>query len=126
MRTSTEPRASDPALTSLMAKIAVAEDAGLSSAYPAKSGCLIEVSLADGSTLRGSRDYPTGDPADPLSDAEIEDKFRRYFFFGESPAEAGDIIDRLWALDRQTNLTWLTGPLKRRMDEVPARQAARG
>jgi 2-methylcitrate dehydratase len=119
-----EPRASDPGLTSLMAKIAVAEDSGLSKDYPTKSGCVIEVALADGSTVRGSRDYPKGDPGDPLSDREIEDKFRQYFFFGEGPAEAGDIIDRLWALDRQPDLDWLTGPLKRRMDELPAPQAA--
>ncbi len=87
-----------------MAKIAVAEDPGLSKAYPGKSGCTIEVSLADGSTVRESRDYPKGDPADPLSDSEIEDKFRQYFFFAESPAEAGAVIDRLWTLDRQTDL----------------------
>lgn len=107
-----------------MAKIAVAEDPGLSKDYPGKSGCVIEVALTDGSTVRGSRDCPKGDPADPLSDREIEDKFRQCFFFGQSPSEAGDIIDRLWALDRQTDLDWLTEPLKRRMDEVPARQAA--
>ncbi len=121
-----EPGASDPGLTSLMAKIAVAEDPGLSGAYPGKSGCVIDVSVADGSTLRGSRDYPKGDPADPLSDREIEDKFRQYFFFAESPSEAGDIIDRLWALDRQTDLDWLTGPLKRRMAGLPATQATNG
>ena len=72
------------------------------------------------------RDYPKGDPADPLSDAEIEDKFRRYFFFVQSPSEAGVIIERLWALDRQTDIEWLTSPLKRRMEGLPARHTNGG
>ena len=121
-----EPRASDPAVTSLLANIAVAEDTGLSEAYPSKSGCVIDISLSDGSTIRRSRDYPKGDPADPLSDAEIEDKFRRYFFFVQSPSEAGVIIERLWALDRQTDIEWLTSPLKRRMEGLPARHTNGG
>jgi 2-methylcitrate dehydratase len=115
-----EPRASDPSLTSLMAKIAVAEDPGLSRAYPAKSGCMIDVSLEDGSTARGSRDYPKGDPNDPLSDGEIEDKLRQYFFFADGPSEVGMIIDRLWTLDQQTDLDGLIAPLKRRMEGLPA------
>jgi 2-methylcitrate dehydratase len=121
-----EPRASDPGVRSLMANITVDEDAGLSKAYPSKSGCVIDISLSDGSTVRGSRDYPKGDPADPLSDAEIEDKFRRYFFFAQSSAEAGVIIERLWALERQTDIEWLTSPLKRRMEGLPARHANGG
>ena len=59
----------------MMAKIAVAEDQALSKAYPKKSGCSIAVTLADGTTLQAARDYPKGDPADPLTDAEIEDKW---------------------------------------------------
>jgi len=109
-----------------MANIAVAEDTGLSKSYPSKSGCVIDISLSDGSTIRGSRDYPKGDPADPLSDAEIEDKFQRYFFFAQSPSEAEVIIERLWALDRQTDIEWLTSPLKRRMEGLPARRINEG
>ena len=111
-----EPRALDPGLTSLMARTTIAEDPALTKAYPGKSGCALEVTLADGTTLQASRDYPKGDPADPLSDAEIEDKFRRYFFFGESSSEADVIIKRVWALDSQTDLAWLTAPLKRRIE----------
>ena len=117
-----EPRASDPNLTSLMAKIAVVEDQALSKAYPEKSGCAIEVTLADGTTLQASRDYPKGDPADPLTDAEIEDKFRQYFFFAESSSEADAIINRLWTLDHEIGLDWLIAPLKRRMDAVAKAQ----
>jgi 2-methylcitrate dehydratase PrpD len=101
-----------------MAKIAVAEDQALSKAYPGKSGCSIEVTLADGTKLQASRDHPKGDPADPLTDAEIEDKFRQYFFFAESSLEADAIINRLWTLDHQTGLEWLVAPLKRRVEAV--------
>jgi 2-methylcitrate dehydratase len=118
-----EPRASDPALASLIAKIAVAEDPALRQAYPARSGCVVDIVLSDGTAVRASRDCPKGDPADPLSDGEIEDKLRHYFFFAQSPSEAASIIERLWALERQTSLEWLTGPLKRRMGGLPAQHA---
>ena len=117
-----EPRASDRDLTSSMAKIAVAEDQALSKAYPEKSGCSIAVTLADGTTLQAARDYPKGDPADPLTDAEIEDKFRQYFFFAESSSEADAIINRLWTLDHQTSLDWLIAPLKRRVEAIAKAQ----
>ncbi len=113
-----EPHALGRDLASLMARTTVAEDPALTKAYPGKSGCAIEVTLEDGATVQASRDYPRGDPADPLSDVEIEAKFRQYFFFGESPSEANVIIDRIWALDSQTNLDWLTAPLKRRIEAV--------
>jgi 2-methylcitrate dehydratase len=117
-----EPRASDRDLTSLMAKIAVAEDQALSKAYPKKCGCSIAVTLADGTTLQAARDYPKGDPADPLTDAEIEAKFRQYFFFAESASEADAIINRLWTLDRQTSLDWLIAPLKQRVEATTKAQ----
>ena len=85
----------------------------MTAAFPAKSACSITVTRTDGTTETASRDYPHGAPADPLSDAEIEDKLRTYFFFAEGD-EASKVIDRLLHLDQQPNLNDVVAPLKRR------------
>ena len=108
-----EPYSGDPALNDLMAKVSVAEDAEMTAAFPAKSACSITVTRADGTKETASRDCPRGDPADPLSDAEIEDKLRTYFFFAEDD-EASMVIDRITRLEELPDVNDLVSPLKRR------------
>jgi 2-methylcitrate dehydratase len=110
-----EPYCTERALLELIPKIEVVEDAEITRAYPAKSGCAIRVTLVDGSTIHAERDYPKGDPNDPLRDDEIEEKLRRYFFFAENPAETDTIIERLWRIEDEEGLEWLVSPLKRRL-----------
>ena len=107
------PYADDPALKDLMAKVSVAADASMTAAFPAKSPCSITVTRSDGTTETASRDYPHGDPTDPLSDAEIEDKLRTYFFFAEGD-QASKVIDRIAHLEQLPNVDDLVAPLKRR------------
>ncbi len=101
------------ALTQLISKVNVVEDAEMTKAYPLKSQCCIRVTLADGTVVESARDYPRGDPQEPLSDQEIENKFRNYFFFAKSKTEQEEVIDRLWKIEREENLDWLLSPLKR-------------
>ena len=105
---------SNTALTQLISKVNVVEAPQMTKAYPVKSPCSIKVTLADGTVIQCERHYPRGDPQEPLSDQEIENKFRKYFFFAESKAEQGEVIDRLWNIEREENLDWLLSPLKRR------------
>ena len=110
-----ESRASDPDLVQLIKRIHVVSDPELTKAYPAKSRCVSEITLKDGTNILGERDYPKGDPGDPLSDHEIEEKLKTYFFFAANDSEKGAIIERLWKLEEQSNLDWLISPLKRRL-----------
>jgi len=100
-------------LNDLMAKVKVFEDPRMTRDYPAKTSCRMTITLADGSTIRASRDYPRGDPQDPLSDLELESKLRKYFLSGDD-AEADRVIDFLWRLEEQRHLDVLLAPLKRR------------
>jgi 2-methylcitrate dehydratase len=107
------PGADDPTLKALMANVSVAADASLTAEFPAKSPCTITVTCTDGTTETVSRDYPHGDPADPFSDSEIEDKLRAYFFFAEG-GEAATVIDRIGKLEQQSVVDGLLAPLMRR------------
>ncbi len=90
-------------------------DPEINSAYPAQSRCVITAILTDGSTVRAERDYPKGDPNDPLSDKEIEEKLSDYFFFATNKNERDEVIECIWKLEEQANLEWLIDPLKRRL-----------
>ncbi len=110
-----ESNASSPDLIELIKRVQVVNDPKLTQEYPAKSRCVIEITLKDGTTIGGEKDYPKGDPGDPLSDNEIEEKLKTYFFFAANDSEKGAIIGKLWKLEEQSNLDWLISPLKRRL-----------
>ncbi len=71
--------------------------------------------LKDGSTLECLRDYPRGDPGDPLSDEEIEEKALSYLTDLTGGKRAKTIISRIWDLEREQSLDWLVDPLKQRI-----------
>ncbi len=66
----------DPVVASLLqrARVRVAED--LSVKYPAAWPTRVLIELSDGTSLSGASDYPRGNPENPVSTAELEDKFR--------------------------------------------------
>ena len=103
----------DATLNMLISKVKVVEDPQMTKAFPGKSQCSIKVTLEDGTTLNSSRDFPKGDPLDPLSDKELEHKFRINYFLDGSDGEKSEIINCIWNIEREKNLDRLLAPLKR-------------
>ena len=58
-----------------MAKVSVAEDAEIAAAYPGRRMARIRLTLADGRSFEHFQRTRKGDPDDPLSDAELFDKY---------------------------------------------------
>lgn len=108
-----EARSQDPLLRELMGKVKVVEDGEMTKAYPAKLQCRIVVTLDDGSVVEEARDWPKGNPQDPLSDDDLEAKLREYFPASDT-SDANEIVDRLWNIEQQADLDWLLAPLKKR------------
>jgi 2-methylcitrate dehydratase PrpD len=69
------PRVSDIRAFLPHVKVVVADD--LTAKYPAAWPTRLTVKLDDGKTLHGSADYPRGNPENPVSTAELEEKFKR-------------------------------------------------
>jgi len=69
-------RIQDPALRPLIKKLTVIEEPELSRRYPAESCTRIEVTTTDGRRLTAETSYPKGHRGNPLTDAEVEAKFR--------------------------------------------------
>jgi 2-methylcitrate dehydratase PrpD len=62
-------------IRSLLPKIHVKVASDLTGKYPAAWPTRITITLRDGSVLRGSADYPRGNPENPVSTEELENKF---------------------------------------------------
>lgn len=91
-------------LLSLVQKIEVKANAELNKKYPEGIPNLIRLHLKDGSTLEKEVTFPRGHARNPMTDAEVEQKFRS---MAEPllPAERiAEILDRCWNLEAQTDI----------------------
>ncbi len=103
----TEERIRDPLLHALMQKIEVRRSDEFTRAYPDANCFRIEVITRSGERHVREIRYAKGHPKNPMTDQEIEAKFRRLAepLLGDS--RINQILDRLWHLDEVRNLRQL-------------------
>lgn len=94
----TPERIADPALRPLMAKMTVVENPELSAQYPAKYVSELVAVATDGRRLTGRTDYPKGHAGNPMTDGEIEAKFRGLCAPLLGEARCAEALSRLWAV----------------------------
>ena len=99
----------------LIPRIMVAEDVQMTRTFPDGAPCKIIVTLKDGKKISHYRDFPHGDPHDPLSDQEIEKKAYRYLSLHTDRKNANDIIKRVWNIENESSIDWLVAPLKQKV-----------
>ncbi|HLK55031.1 MAG TPA: MmgE/PrpD family protein, partial [Chthonomonadaceae bacterium] len=97
----------DEKLLALVQKIEVKANAELNKKYPEGIPNLIRIHTRDGRTLEKEVTFPRGHARNPLTDQEVEQKFRTLAAPRLSGAKIEEILDRCWNLDRQANI----GPL---------------
>ena len=68
-------RFSDPRILALADRITVAEEPEFTCAFPEKFRSHVEIALRDGTRRAAGLDVPHGHHDDPLTDAEVEEKF---------------------------------------------------
>jgi 2-methylcitrate dehydratase len=66
----------DPAIREFMKRVIVKEDKALTEVYPASIPNRVTVKLDDGETLAVKVDDPRGHPSNPMTEEEIDQKFR--------------------------------------------------
>jgi 2-methylcitrate dehydratase PrpD len=105
----TEAALADPQLRAFQKKVEMVYDPEIDAAYPARWIGLVEVETRDGQRLTARVEVPKGDPGNTLSRAELEDKARRLAAYrqGASGEEIERIIQRVWMLPQQANLSGL-------------------
>ena len=68
-------RFADPEVRALMDRVTCVGDPALDARYPASWPSWVEICTRTGEVLRGEAEHPKGDPADPLTEAEVVEKF---------------------------------------------------
>lgn len=77
----------------------------------------VEIDLADGRTLTGRADYGKGSKANPMSDAEVSDKFRDCAAYAGWPGGATQkAIDLVWRLEEIGDIRELSSHLAHGQD----------
>ncbi len=102
-----EKRFTDPALVAFTGKVTVLHDAALDPRYPAGIPNRIVVTLADGRTLEKLVEFPRGHAGNPMTDAEVERKFRGTVEPKYGKQRADQILARCWGLETLTSVTEL-------------------
>ncbi len=100
----TPERLADADIRALMARIRLAVDPGLDARFPGQRAARVRFATADG--RQGEYLQPTrkGDPEQPLSDAELSDKFMELAAPVVGEVRARALLGHLWALDARGHL----------------------
>jgi 2-methylcitrate dehydratase len=93
-------RFTDPALLELVAKTRVHRDALLNQRYPRGIPNRLTVTLADGRQLVREVEFPRGHALNPMTDAEVEQKFRRLVEPRLGKEKADRILAACWNLEK--------------------------
>jgi 2-methylcitrate dehydratase PrpD len=101
VRDFTDEALEDPELRAFHDRVEMVFDPEVDEAYPERWIGLVEIETRGGETVTSRVEVPKGDPGNPLSRTEIEDKVRNLIAFGDaaSPEESELILRFAWTLD---------------------------
>lgn len=95
-----EERIKDPKLWPILSKIKVKRNQEHNKQYPEAFPCLIEIKSKTGEIFSRIIAYPKGHPKNPLSDREVEGKFKTLSNRLIKSDRQDKIIDLVWKLDK--------------------------
>ncbi len=99
----TEDMVTDGEILALTRKVTVEEDPDLSALVPAKRTAVVKVYAADGKGLEARVDYPKGEPENPISKKELQDKFYSLTgYAGVAELQAKAVLDFVYSHSENT------------------------
>ena len=102
----------DPVIRAQLKKVEVVADPEIEKVFPTLQRAIVNIVTADGRTLSKQLDYPKGDPRNPLSDAEIEEKFGALAEGVLSTGAQSKLKDAIWNLERVGSVSKLMALMK--------------
>jgi len=107
-------RYDDPAIHAIADKVDASADTELDKVplRPMSMPAILSMRLKDGRLFEKRVDYQKGDPRNPFTDAELEEKFRFCVEDFMSPAKGQQLIDAVAALEAAENLQALSAALR--------------
>jgi 2-methylcitrate dehydratase len=102
-------RFTDPRLLDLVAKTRIHRDAALSARYPNGIPNRLTISMKDGRKLVREVEFPRGHAHNPMTDAEVESKFRALVQPRYGKERATKILASCWQLEKLKSVSELLG-----------------
>jgi 2-methylcitrate dehydratase PrpD len=100
----TPERLADASVRALMQRIDLLVDSGIDAAFPGKRAARVAVRLRDGRELEYLQPNRKGDPEEPLSDEDLNEKFFELAGPVIGTAAAKALLQRLWTLETASSL----------------------
>ena len=90
----------DPRIREQLKKVEVVADPEVEKVFPALQRVIVNIHTTDGRSYSKQLDYPKGDPRNPLTDQEVEEKFAALADGVLSHAAQKRVKDSVWNLER--------------------------
>ena len=90
----------EPAIRTQLQKVEVVADPEIEKVFPALQRVIVHIDTRDGRSFNKQLDYPKGDPRNPLTDQEIEEKFASLADGVLSDGAQNRVKDVIWNLER--------------------------
>ena len=97
----------DPTIRQQLNKVEVVADPEIEKVFPALQRVIVHIDTTDERSFDKQLDYPKGDPRNPLTDQEIEEKFTALAEGVLSPSAQQRVKDAVWNLERVGSVTEL-------------------
>jgi 2-methylcitrate dehydratase len=107
----TDEKIMDPNIRAQLNKVEVVADPEIEALFPELQRVIVTIHTADGREVTKQIDYPKGDPRNPLTDGEIEEKFDALAEPIMDSDQRQRIKDATWGLDELGSITDLMGLL---------------
>jgi 2-methylcitrate dehydratase len=102
----------DPAIRAQLKKVEVVADPEIEKVFPALQRVIVNITTSDGSSYSKQLDYPKGDPRNPLTDGEVEEKFAALAEGVLSAKAQKKLKDAIWSLEKVGSVSKLMALMK--------------
>ncbi len=102
----------DPTIRAQLKKVEVVADPEIEKVFPALQRVIVNLTTTDGRTFTKQLDYPKGDPRNPLSDAEVEEKFAALAEGVLSEGAQKKLKNAIWNLEKLGSVSRLMALMK--------------
>jgi 2-methylcitrate dehydratase len=103
----TTAKIADPVIRAQLRKVQVVADPEIEKVFPALQRVIVRLHTIDGREFSKQLDYPKGDPRNPLSDKEIEEKFEVLAGPVMTSEARRRALDAIWNLEKQPSVSEL-------------------
>lgn len=97
----------DPQTLEVASKVKMELDSEAERQYPTNYVATVDIKTKDGKTYSSHTDYPKGNMQNPVTDEELEEKFRRLTGKALTDEKANQVIEMVWKLDESNNIAQL-------------------